>query len=361
MQHIVAIRRLFLLLVGLLSAIANTSAAAPLHPANYGIQLTDLGAGNLPKAINNAGQVVGQGNGQAFLWTNGTLTTLGTLGGTQSAANDLNDSGIVVGWSFDANGLKRAFQWTSANGMENLGAAFIAETVAEAVNNRGQIVGWLQDAEGFQSMSWDHVTPEGEALFTNSNHKALGVNDNGSVVGITVETNGDADEGYYWNGSGASDFTSILGHNYFPYAGINSQDLTAGFDGDQATFLEIGKLQPDTLGKLLPGDDFSIAYGLNDLGQIVGMSGNKGFLYDPTTNQLLDLNSFARATSGFGSILRLLDINNDGTFIGVALIDGEEHGIVGQFVPVPEPNIVMTCLIGIVACAFYRVKRRQLL
>jgi probable HAF family extracellular repeat protein len=46
---------------------------------------------------------------------------LGTLGGTRSYATDVNDWGIVVGWSENAAGVERAFRWTLAQGMTDLG------------------------------------------------------------------------------------------------------------------------------------------------------------------------------------------------------------------------------------------------
>src|SRR5438552_15792174 len=66
--------------------------------------VVDLGALN-PSAINNAGVIAGAANGDAALWQNGTITDLGASG----QANDLNDTGQVVG-----KGASEAFLWASS-------------------------------------------------------------------------------------------------------------------------------------------------------------------------------------------------------------------------------------------------------
>ena len=109
--------------------------AAPARGvAIAGITLTDLGAGVVPKAINSNGVVVGQNaSGQAFVWQNGTMTVLPTLGGTGGAANDINDSGTVVGWSYTGDSKKGAFKWTPSGGIVNLYVSSSYDFTAEAI------------------------------------------------------------------------------------------------------------------------------------------------------------------------------------------------------------------------------------
>ena len=49
----------------------------------------------------------------AFLWEKGRTTSLGTLGGVESAATAINDSGQVVGWASTRAGKWHAVLWTT--------------------------------------------------------------------------------------------------------------------------------------------------------------------------------------------------------------------------------------------------------
>ena len=100
--------------------------------------------------INNSGTVVGWSNAggvvHAFSNSNGTMTDLGTLGGTGgygSWANGINDWGIIVGYADTASGAQHAFVY--ANGtMTDLNSLVtlpgVTLTAAYSVNNAGQII-----------------------------------------------------------------------------------------------------------------------------------------------------------------------------------------------------------------------------
>ena len=339
-------------------ALVSVANAASYSYATHQLQLTDLGAGVHPTAINNVGQVAGQAAGNnAILWSNGVTNVLPTFGGTTSFANDLNDSGTVVGWSLNSVGQQKPFRWDGAT-MMNLEPQAVITGAAESVNNLGDIVGWRTNGTIYKSAWWLPNLPEPHqfdphpwtTIFDNElvNNRSLGISDLGLyntcfVVGATYSVNpgnyGELVDSFYYDGAGGStNFSSIMYPDYNPQAGVNTSLLTAGTNGDQAAYLTIGPNHLSTLPKLSLSDDFSAFYGLNDLNQIVGTSGEKGILYDQPTSTLFDLNLFPGQTLGFGQVLRLTDINNNGTFVGVALVGGVEHGFVGQLVPVPEPS-----------------------
>jgi probable HAF family extracellular repeat protein len=87
-------------------------------------QMTDLGTlgGSYSAAwgINNRGQVVGFSNNtasccdiHAFLWEDGQMTDLGTLpGGDWSAASGINSRGQVAGSSNTASWARHAVLWS---------------------------------------------------------------------------------------------------------------------------------------------------------------------------------------------------------------------------------------------------------
>ncbi len=106
--------------------------------------------GNLTfaRAMNASGEVVGRSgaiNGtdtRAVLWTGGLPESLGTLpGGDYSAAFGSIDAAMLVGSSNDGIAL-RAFRWTRAGGMRDLGALpGDSGSEAFAINTAGEVAG----------------------------------------------------------------------------------------------------------------------------------------------------------------------------------------------------------------------------
>lgn len=118
-----------------------------------------------PVDINASGVIAGlSANGQAAspratLWTNLVPSDLGTLGGTSSRAIALNDVDPVQVVGTASTGERRhgdrAFIWTAADGMRDLGyPAGATFAWARDINNNGWIVGWIQTRSGDRAVLW---------------------------------------------------------------------------------------------------------------------------------------------------------------------------------------------------------------
>src|SRR3982751_4757094 len=89
-------------------------------PAEILYRVTELGTlrgyGSFGYGINNAGQVTGNDGWldvHAFLYSNGQMTDLGTLGGSGSSGGyGINDAGQVVGGSDTSTDARHAFLYT---------------------------------------------------------------------------------------------------------------------------------------------------------------------------------------------------------------------------------------------------------
>lgn len=102
-------RRVAMVVVSIAALLTTTrgpSAQAAGGPAGPRYSVTGLGtAGGASEAfaVNDTGQVAGRyatGSGyQAFLWKDGVMQGLGTLGGDSSEAYGINDDEQVVGTS----------------------------------------------------------------------------------------------------------------------------------------------------------------------------------------------------------------------------------------------------------------------
>jgi probable HAF family extracellular repeat protein len=112
----------------------------------------DLGFGPSSRAvaINERGQIAGDTwyqAGDAFFRDNGTVVTLGSLGGGKTRVRGMNERGDVVGTSVTASGEVHAFVWRRETGMRDLGSGPFGApnvgSIAVGINDRGDILGYV--------------------------------------------------------------------------------------------------------------------------------------------------------------------------------------------------------------------------
>jgi uncharacterized membrane protein len=294
--------------------------------------VTDLGPLS-PTAINTWGQVVGNFNGKAFIWTQFSgRRGLGTLtGGTYSYASGINDLGVVTGTA-DGPGtvisegvpqfpdspppsnqacsdLTQPFVWTPRNGMQGLGAAEVPEVdqapfdwcqipfYGSGINDRGQVVGYTTVYSSYQyAILW---TSAGGVTFLSGDSGAGNwpptmanrVNNEGQLVGQSDNSpySGHATswksgvaldlamlDGGASSANGVNDLGQIVG---WSTTTLLSEDGCWAFGPDDITECPLNAVLWKANGQIvnlgtLPGDAFSSASNINLLGQVIGSSGN---------------------------------------------------------------------------------------
>jgi probable HAF family extracellular repeat protein len=211
-----------------------------------------------------------------------SVINLGGLGGSSSTAYRINNDGAVVGWAQTATGNEQSFLSNNGGALENLLPSATDDAYATGINNSGVIVGTTYQ--------------------------------NGQVHG--------------WIKNGSSVDSLEIG---IWAAGINDNGVVVGGNG-HAFRLVNGSYQD--LG-VLPGGDWSAAYGINKVGTVVGngskaWGGFRGFVWSPRDG-MLELGTLGGANS------YTTDINDQGQVVGHSSVaSGFEHAFLSTGVSLTD-------------------------
>jgi probable HAF family extracellular repeat protein len=306
-------RHLVPLAVLALAAGLPAAAAGPAAAAATTYTITDLGTlgatGGYPQtqpfAINASGQVTGfsytstvvtQSCGHykpprtcsyhpqhAFLYSNGTMTDLGSLGGVDPSSTGfaISTSGVVAGLAGTATaGVTHAALWTGTTTVDLGALAPLSSgswSSAFGINDSGQAVGsWApsQGTRGTGSHPWLYSNGTMTSLpvpsgLTAPSCEAIAINNNGQVLGDCTTASGTGPAVVWQNGT-VTTTLGTLGGLHVTYAtainnngqivgyGTTSTGATQGFLDSNGTVTDLGSFTPFAIndnGVMVDGTD----------------------------------------------------------------------------------------------------------
>ncbi len=356
-----SVLNLFAILFGLI-LVSNDVFALQFSLTEIGT----FGGNTVAKDINESGQVVGtsvdsNGHTVAFLFEDGTMTSLGSPLGGDTRANAINDLGQVAFFSYSASGSTwYGYRYDSGSYTLISPATYSS---AEDINNSGVVVGY--ENYGTETPIYFDSTTHTLNKLGRTHGQVYGINDAGQMCGITYNPPSQW-QAFYYDGVNVVDI-GTLGGSLSNAKSINNSNQIVGFAhvaGNQFHAFLYGDNNMIDLG-VLNGDTESFAWDINDLGQVVGQSSSasneRAFLYDD--NQLYDLNTLTVDLPTGWTLAQANAINESGQIVGYASTpDGYRAFVltpVDEATPIPEPVTGIAMLIGLVGLRIRKIYNRM--
>jgi probable HAF family extracellular repeat protein len=255
-------------------------------------QVVGLAENNIPDPFNFGGLagLPSPTQWRATLWQHGMMQDLGTLGdGTESGAGAINDRGQIVGASFTNSVVNPStgfptlapFLWENGR-MRNLGTLGGLSGAPSGLNNKGQVVGTsnLAGDQTAHPFLWERGWLRDLGTLGGSSGFANSVNENGEVIGISNTANDEAFDGFLWRNGVMTDLGSVAGDGCSNANGINSRGQVVGesfscsVDSHHAFLWENGGPAIDLNIFVPPGSDLQLteAQFIGEGGEIAGVA-----------------------------------------------------------------------------------------
>jgi len=319
-------------------------SAAPTICFSQTYSVTDLGTisgydYSVGQAINTSGQITGasgkSGSNLAdiVLYSDGKMTSLGTLGGATGIGNGINTSGQIAGYSTIANGTYHAFL-SSGGTLTDIGDLGGGSAVAYGINDAGQVVGSAVTSNGANHpflYSNGQMTDLG-TLGSPDNvswwNVAQGINSSGVIAGTSYDSQGNF-FGFVWK-KGKMTKIGTLGGLWSQGYAINKKGQVTGVayttNGSAHAFRMTPKGKLKDLG-VIDGPNSTVwGLGINDAGVVVGRStfSNTYHAFVYGGGKMKDLNKLIPAKSGW-VLIEAASVNNAGQIVGSGTHNGQQR------------------------------------